>query len=290
MEGNACCPLVPAAAARRGLGVDSVRELSARPAIRAASWLIVHPSDAQEAVALLGELIARQPKTMSVGSGDGIPLSDQDYDWDRIVLEPGPQAALRADFETFWKRRDWFARNRLPYRRGYLLHGPPGNGKTTVVRTMVSHPRVSAFGIDLGSRDVSNRPVTKLFEQAALNAPSVIVFEDLDRSPFAADYEDGGVDLPHLLNCLDGLQSKEGVLVVATGFLDDSTLDCLALMSDGLSFAQVRESYILAGQSAFVRNDEVTTSDLQEAIGQVRSQFTKNIGRPQAPDVGFSHA
>jgi SpoVK/Ycf46/Vps4 family AAA+-type ATPase len=290
----------------------------------------VHPSDATAALTLLAEFVARQPKTMSVEGGADILVSDQDYDWTRVVLEPALQTAVKTDFETFWNRRDWFLANRLPYKRGYLLYGPPGNGKTSIVRVMVSHPKVSAFSIDFGSRMISNCSLTRLFERAALAAPAVVVFEDLDRYFDERDKNDEGVDLPHLLNCLDGLQSQDGVVVVATAndprrldpallrrpgrfdriahlpnpvltgrreyfhrmisSWDSETLDCLARLSDGLSFAQLRESYILAGQFAFLRGDEVNTPDMQEAILQVRAQFTGKVAGPLTPEVGFAHA
>ena len=265
------------------------------------SWLIVHPSDATAALTLLSDLIAHQPRTMVVSGGTDFLISDSDYDWSRIVLEPALQMAIKTDFETFWNRRDWFIANRLPYKRGYLLHGPPGNGKTSVVRAMVSHPKVSAFSIDFGSPDISNSSLTRLFERATLAAPAVIVFEDLDRYFDERDKkDDDGVDVAHLLNSLDGLQSQDGVVVVATAndprrldpallrrpgrfdrivhfpnpefasrreyfqrmtnSLDTETLDRLACLSDGLSFAQLRESYILAGQFAFLRGDELGSS------------------------------
>jgi hypothetical protein len=296
------------------------------------SWLVVHPSDATATLELVREVIAREPRKMSVEGGTDILISDQDYDWSRVVLEPALQTAIKSDFETFWNRRDWFIANRLPYKRGYLLHGAPGNGKTSVVRVMVSHPKVSAFSIDFGSREISNCSLTELFRRAASAAPAVVVFEDLDRYFDGQDENNKNdkVDLPHLLNCLDGLQSQDGVVVVATAndprrldpallrrpgrfdriaqfpdpvlasrreyfhrminSWDSETLDCLAHISDGLSFAQLRESYILAGQFAFLRGDEVGIPDLQEAILQVRVQFTGKVGGPSTPEVGFAHA
>jgi hypothetical protein len=133
-------------------------------------WLIVHPSDATAALTLLAEFAARRPKTMSVEGGTDIVVSGHDYDWTRIVLEPPLPSAIKADFETFWNRRDWFIANGLPYKRGYLLHGAPGNGKTSVVRVMVSHPKVSAFSIDFGSPMISNCSLTRVFERAAIAA------------------------------------------------------------------------------------------------------------------------
>jgi chaperone BCS1 len=51
---------------------------------------------------------------------------------------------LKDDFESFFKREAWFRSNKLPFRRGYLLHGPPGNGKSTAVRAMMTSRGLTA--------------------------------------------------------------------------------------------------------------------------------------------------
>jgi hypothetical protein len=54
--------------------------------------------------------------------------------WDDVVMGDTVTKLLRRDFESFFQRKRWFQENKLPFRRGYLLHGPAGNGKTSVIR------------------------------------------------------------------------------------------------------------------------------------------------------------
>jgi ATP-dependent 26S proteasome regulatory subunit len=72
------------------------------------------------------------------------------------------------------------------------------------------------------------RPLTELFDLATRNQPSLVLFEDLDRlySPGASRRDENrtGITLQHLLNAIDGVGSREGVIVVATAN-DVATLD-----------------------------------------------------------------
>jgi hypothetical protein len=136
--------------------------------------------------------------------------------WDRVLLDDNAQTMVRRDFETFLERREWFRERAVPWRRGYLLHGPPGNGKTSVIRAMVSDPRIQAFSINLASQNAYDGQLTEAFESAALAAPGLILLEDLDRLFTKGDKTEGCISFGHLLNCLDGAGNQEGVIVVAT--------------------------------------------------------------------------
>ena len=288
-------------------------------------WVLVNRSSVTALVALLND--AATTRKIKVIGGRDILLPEDGYRWESAILDPGHNQAVREDYETFFKREQWFVNHRLPYRRGYLLYGPPGNGKTSVVRIMACHPQVSAFSIDFSNEDLANHSFSELFELAGESAPSLVILEDLDRA-FGEGSQNGNrakITLQHLLNCLDGLESQNGVVVVATandpakldpailrrpGRFDrlaffpapsppqrseylrllagnsiaGDTIHLAARDSEGLSFAQVREAYILAGQSAYSRAGEIDREDLLDGVRQVRDEAKSVRGR--AP-VGF---
>ena len=147
-----------------------------------------------------------------------------------------------------------------------------------------------------------------LFDRAAMNAPSLIILEDLDRA-FPTEgkrTQERAVSFQTLLNCLDGVGSQNGVIVVATAN-DPTCLDAAILKrpgrfdrvvqfrnpdaalrrqyyrqlspilagdefeiaiehTEGFSFAQLRETYILGAQSSFEHGQEITVADVLEAI------------------------
>jgi ATPase family protein associated with various cellular activities (AAA) len=93
-------------------------------------------------------------------------------------------------------------------KRGVLLVGPPGTGKTTVGRALAHRLQGKFFVIDgtfiTGTRDFYAR-IQQVFEAAQQNAPSVIFIDDSDVI-FETGKEEGLYR--YLLTLLDGLESK----------------------------------------------------------------------------------
>jgi len=196
-------------------------------------WVIAKRTAAPAIAKVLRSLLAQAPKRLVVFGGKDLPLPEDGYRWDDVLLDPDVNSTIRTDFEVFLDREEWYRKRRLPFRRGYLFHGPPGNGKTTVIRVMACHPQLSAYTIDFGDCDASNELLTGMFEAAADTGPSLIILEDLDRAfdrtPNPRREE---ITLPHLLNCLDGVGTRDGIIVVASAN-DPSLLDPSILRRPG---------------------------------------------------------
>jgi chaperone BCS1 len=47
-----------------------------------------------------------------------------------IILQEGVIGSLVEDVKEFLQTEDWYVKAGIPHRRGYLLHGPPGTGKS----------------------------------------------------------------------------------------------------------------------------------------------------------------
>jgi hypothetical protein len=299
-------------------------------------WLLVNGVEVAPPLNRLRDLVYQPSKVVSVYGGHDVPLPPRGYDWSPVILSPELVRLVRQDFEHFLQHEEWFASHRLPFRRGYLFYGSPGNGKTSVIRVMASHPAVSAFSLDFSNDELGNEALAEVFEAAGRNAPALVLFENLDRL-FGTRSDDQRPDnrtkitFQHLLNCLDALGSQDGVIVVATannpGALDEAilrrpgrfdravpfrapsedlrrehlarlSLDGLdaeavargAEASDGFSFAQVREAFILAGQLAFQRGgDTIGADNLLEGIRLVRGEGQAVGQRADGRTVGFGN-
>lgn len=73
--------------------------------------------------------------------------------WDRVVLTPERRAWCARTSKSSSSGKDWFRRHRLPFRRGYLFYGPPGNGKTSVIRLMAAHAAISVHTLDFSDEE-----------------------------------------------------------------------------------------------------------------------------------------
>lgn len=96
-------------------------------------------------------------------------------------------------------------------KRGVLLHGPPGTGKTSIGRALAHELGSKFFLIDgeASERECNfGQYVWRLFHAAERNAPSVVFIDDSDVLFKQADDDDSRTLYRHLLSQLDGLHSK----------------------------------------------------------------------------------
>jgi hypothetical protein len=144
-----------------------------------AQEIVVIPRSAVDGlISLLKTIRATDGKPrLKVGWDDATVVSR--CDWDRLVLDPTIVSLLKDDFESFFEREAWFRKMRLPFRRGYLLHGPPGNGKSTATRAMLTSRGLTAYTIRFFDDKVDDEALERLFERAAQEAPAIVLLEDI---------------------------------------------------------------------------------------------------------------
>jgi hypothetical protein len=114
-------------------------------------WFIVHREDAAKVLLLLRQVQDQTERYLETAYGRS-RLQGR-YDWDSVVMDANARRMVRSDFELFFQREDWFRQHHLPYRRGYLLWGAPGNGKTATIRVMAAHPYIRPYTLDLSDSE-----------------------------------------------------------------------------------------------------------------------------------------
>ncbi|KAK7020443.1 BCS1 N terminal-domain-containing protein [Favolaschia claudopus] len=136
-----------------------------------------------------------------------------------VVLEPGMSEKIEADIKAFLARRKWYADRGIPYRRGYLLHGPPGSGKTSFIQALAGSLSYDICILNLSERGLADDKLNHLLS----NAPerSFVLIEDIDaafnkRVQTTADGYQSSVTFSGFLNALDGVASGEERIVFMT--------------------------------------------------------------------------
>ena len=118
---------------------------------------------------------------------------------------------------------DTFERLGIQPPRGVLLYGPPGCGKTFLVKAIAGTGRanvLSVKGAELLSKWVgeSERAVRELFRRAREAAPTLVFLDEVDAlAPVRGQASDGGTTdrvVAALLTELDGVEALRNVVVI----------------------------------------------------------------------------
>ncbi|MBO0795419.1 MAG: ATP-binding protein [Ktedonobacteraceae bacterium] len=128
-----------------------------------------------------------------------------------LILHGDMKQQIREDMEQFFAARETYETYGIPWKRGILFVGPPGNGKTHAVKAIINalgQPclYVKSFR-DQYHTDEEN--IHNVFERARKSAPCILVLEDLDALLTAQNRS-------FFLNELDGFAANIGIIVLAT--------------------------------------------------------------------------
>jgi hypothetical protein len=141
------------------------------------------------------------------------------YDWQlkqcpirpvESILPPAPIDAMIADAKQFVKSRKRYVDLGIPYRRGYLLHGEPGTGKSSCAHALASVLKRPLCFLSLTNKHVNDEWLIDILSRAPTGA--IILVDDFDR--FIPSTDNTGVTLSGLLNALDGVVAQTGRIVI----------------------------------------------------------------------------
>lgn len=134
---------------------------------------------------------------------------------DSVVLKDGQRERVVSDLAAFLAAEDDYGRLSQPWHRGYLFHGEPGTGKTSIARALANHFDLPVYYLPLGDLE---RDADLMALVGAIRAKSVLLIEDIDVYHAAVERDDtaGKASLAAMLNALDGVWTPHGLITILT--------------------------------------------------------------------------
>ena len=145
-------------------------------------------------------------------------LNVKDKSWDDIILDRATKKEVRANTVDFLRRRSRWVGYGIPQKRGVLLSGEPGTGKTLICKALMAETDgITCITTD-AYRLCADEYITDLYEMAQDLSPCIVFIEDIDLIGLNREeyHYQHGPALLSLLNVLDGVEEKHEIVTVAT--------------------------------------------------------------------------
>lgn len=203
---------------------------------------------------------------------------------DSVILDNGVAEKIVTDVEQFLSSAEWYHKRGIPYRRGYLLHGPPGSGKSSFIFALAGHLNYSICVLNLSDPSLTDDRLLHLVNTAPKD--SLVLLEDIDCS-VRPRTDDGHperweglsrVTYSGLLNTLDGVVGSDArILMMTTNHIEllDDTLtrpgrvDVKVLIDDA-SDGQLKRAFLRFFPTS-------SSSDGDEFVRHVRRTYPRPI-------------
>jgi chaperone BCS1 len=151
--------------------------------------------------------------------------------WKSVILPAGIKEEILNDAINFMQSDVWYRDRGIPYRRGYLLYGCPGSGKSSLIHALAGELNLNICLVSISQANMTDELLITLLNSAPPNA--LLVLEDVDAAFVArtSTEKSNHVTFSGLLNALDGVAAQEGTSTFLVAYIANLELGRLLFMT-----------------------------------------------------------
>lgn len=226
--------------------------------------------------------------------GDFKKLSIIDKDYNDEIIN-NETLEIMNDMKNFFDNNDWYKKRGIPYKKGYILYGVPGTGKSKAVYIIANMLKKDLYVIKPEHIEEIDSVIS------SVPKGSIILLEEIDTVGVDRENESSGKNdsekkkavFSNFLNSLDGINSYTGsVLVATTNYIEK--LDDAAIRSgrfdikkefmplDKIMIEKVFRNFFDYNMGLTVNTESMTIAD-------VNAVCSKNMHNPEkaAQEIGI---
>ena len=205
------------------------------------------------------------------------------YDWSMkpspiralsSILPPAPIKEMIEDAQNFINSKERYSYLGIPYRRGYLLEGLPGTGKSSCALCLAGVLKRPLCFLSLTNKNANDEWLLDMLSRVPIG--SIILIDDYDR--FVPSHT-GGVTIGGLLNALDGVVAQTGKIIIIAA--NDISMIPEALLRPGR----------IDRRFTFGLTETYEAAELFERFHgtEYKTEFAKNFSSPRSASAIVSH-
>ena len=212
-----------------------------------------------------------------------VPKKGDNPHWDSIkfmsnktmsntIVSKTVQMELFDDVDWFMRNEKWYNEKGVDYKRGYLLHGVPGCGKSSSIKAIANKYKMPIFNLDLETIKTNSQLIslTNDILCEVPDKPYILTIEDFDRhemfaQPWVYANRKDHVTMQCILNVIDGIVESHGRLLIITCNDKTKIMSNSALIRPGRVDKIVMFDYVDHEQAAQLINNYFGTQIVIES-------------------------
>lgn len=139
-----------------------------------------------------------------------------------IILKEDKKEEIIKHLDNFKNSEEWYDQMGITHKTGILFHGPPGTGKSSLIKAIASEKQFDVYSLNLAG--LTDEKLEDAFREVPEEC--IILIEDIDGTKAALDREKTEensntyqVTISGLLNALDGVCSGNHIVIATTNHL-----------------------------------------------------------------------